>query len=181
MKNSFYTNIELNNLGLKELGHNVLISRKASIYSPSKITIGNNVRIDDYCILSGSITLGSHIHVSAYCALYGSQSIVMEDYTGLSPRCTIFSATDDFSGNYLIGPMVDVCFTHVTGGEVLIKKYSQIGASCVIMPNLVIEEGVVVGSMSFVNKSLDEWGIYVGVPVKRLKDRSKKLLKLINN
>jgi len=178
--NSFYSREELAYLGLKELGSNVLISRKASIYSPSEITIGNNVRIDDYCILSGSITLGSYVHISAFCALYGSQSIIMENYTGLSPRCTIFSATDDFSGNYLIGPMVDETLTNVTGGEVHIKEFSQIGASCVIMPNLVIEEGVVVGSMSFINRSLDEWGIYIGVPAKRLKDRSRNLLKLIN-
>jgi len=178
--NSFYTKEELICLGLKELGDNVLISRNTSIYSPEKISIGNNVRIDDYCILSGTITFGSYIHISAFCALYGSQGIVLEDYTGLSPRCTIFSATDDFSGDYLIGPMVDKKFTNVKGGEVLIKKYTQIGASCVILPNLTIEEGVAVGSMSFVNKSLDEWGIYVGVPVIRLKDRSKKLLRLIN-
>lgn len=178
--NSFYTKEELSNLGFKELGNNVLISKKTSIYYPSKIRIGDHVRIDDYCILSGLITLGSHIHISAFCALYGSQSIVMDDYTGLSPRCTIFSATDDFSGNFLIGPMVDEKFTNVKGGKVLIKKYSQIGASCVILPNLTIEEGVVVGSMSFVNKSLDEWGVYVGVPAKRIKDRSKNLLRLIN-
>jgi len=177
--NSFYTKEELSDLGLNEVGNNVLISRKTSIYSPSKIKVGDNVRIDDYCILSGLITLGSHIHISAFCALYGSQSIVMEDYTGLSPRCTVFSATDDFSGNFLIGPMVDEKLTNVKGGEVLIKKYSQIGASCVILPNLKIEEGVAVGSMSLVNKSLDEWGVYVGVPAKRIKDRSRNLLSLI--
>jgi galactoside O-acetyltransferase len=32
--------------------------------------------------------------------------------------------------------------------------------------------------MTLVNKSLDPWGIYVGVPAKRIKERSKKLLAL---
>lgn len=104
MNNSFLNEEELAQIGLKIYGVNVLISRKASFYSPEKISLGNNVRIDDFCILSGEITIGSHVHVSAYSALYGRFGIIMEEYTGLSPRCTVFSAMDDFSGEYLIGP-----------------------------------------------------------------------------
>ena len=178
--NSFYTEKELLELGLKRYGKNVLISRKCSMYSPKEISIGNNVRIDDFCILSGNITLGSNIHIAAYCALYGTFGIEMEDYTGLSPRCTIFSATDDFSGDYLISPMVEQSKTNVTGGKVLIKKYSQIGANCVIMPNLTIGEGVTVGTMSMVNKSSENWSIYVGIPAKKIKERKKGLLQFIS-
>ena len=32
--------------------------------------------------------------------------------------------------------------------------------------------------MSLVNKSLDEWGMYVGVPCKKIRDRSKRILAL---
>ena len=53
--NSFYTENELKQIGFKRIGENVLISRKASIYQPELIEIGNNVRIDDFCILSGNI------------------------------------------------------------------------------------------------------------------------------
>lgn len=178
--NSFYTHAELNNIGLKKIGNNVLISRLAQFYFPENITIGNNVRIDDFCVLSGFVTLGNNIHLSLYCALHGSHGIELEDYTGLSARCTIYSAVDDFSGNFLIGPMVDKSLTNVSGGKVTIKKYSQIGASCIIMPNVTIDEGVAVGVMSFINESLESWGIYTGCPAKRLKDRSKNLLNLIN-
>jgi len=178
---SFYTEKELSKLGLKNYGKNVLISRKCSIYSPEKISIGDNVRIDDFCILSGEIILGSHIHISTFCALYGAFGIEMENYTGLSPRCTVFSATDDFSGNYLISPMVDKNKTNVTGGKVSIKKYSQIGAGNVIFPSVTIEEGVAVGAMSLVNKNLEAWGIYAGIPVKKIKDRKKGLLNLIQS
>jgi galactoside O-acetyltransferase len=66
MDNSFYSEIELSKLGLKDYGKNVLISKKCSIYSPEKISIGNNVRIDDFCILSGNIILGSNIHISTF-------------------------------------------------------------------------------------------------------------------
>ena len=100
----------------------------------------------------------------------------MEDYSGLSPRCTVFSASDDFSGDYLIGPMVDESFTNVTGGEVRIGRYSQLGAGCVVMPKVNIGEGVAVGSMSLVLHDLDAWKIYKGIPAIYHKERSKSLL-----
>ena len=95
---SFYSGDELSQLGLKSYGSNVLISRFASIYSPQTIEIGSNVRIDDFCILSGKIYIGDWCRVSAYCVFYGSMGIVMEGCCGISPRSTILSATDDYSG-----------------------------------------------------------------------------------
>lgn len=177
--NSFYSVEELATLGFKSLGHQVLISRNAQFYDCANISIGSHVRIDDFCILSGNISLGSHIHISAYSVLYGRDGIEMEDYTGLSARSTVFSAMDDFSGDYLISPMAEAKYTNVQGGRVLIKRYTQIGANCIIFPNLTIEEGVVVGAMSLVKESLPAWGIYVGVPSKRIKDRKKGLLKFV--
>jgi len=174
--NSFYSQEELKGLGFKQLGNSVLISRNATFYGTENMIIGNHVRIDDFCILSGKITLASHIHISAYCALYGSFGIQMHDYTGLSPRCSVFSSVDDFSGDYLISPMSNKEFTNVTGGPVIINRYSQIGASCVIFPDLTIQEGVAVGAMSLVKNSLTEWGIYTGIPAIRISDRKKGLL-----
>jgi galactoside O-acetyltransferase len=176
MDNSFYSPDELAGLGLKSYGENVLISRFARLYSPGTIDIGNHVRIDDFCILSGMIKLGSHIHISAYCGLYGKFGIVMEDYSGLSPRCTVFSATDDFSGEFLIGPMVDESLTNVTGGEVRIGKYVQLGSGCTVMPGVIIGEGVAVGAMSLILHKLDPWKIYKGIPAICYKERSRRLL-----
>ena len=177
--NSFYSQLELEAMGFKQIGESISISRNASFYGIENITIGSFVRIDDFCILSGKITLGSHIHISAYCALYGSFGIEMDDYSGLSPRCTIFSASDDFSGNFLIGPMSAKDSTNIICGKILIKKYSQIGSGCVILPNVTINEGVAVGAMSLINKTLDKWSIYAGIPVKKLKERNKGLLEFI--
>lgn len=176
---SFYSEEELLSMGFKSIGKGCCISRKASFYGIGKMSIGDNVRIDDFCILSGNIALGSHIHISAYVALYGAEGIVFEDYTGISPRSTIYSAMDDFSGDYLIGPIHPEVHTNVTGGTVLVKRYSQIGCNCVIFPNLTLEEGVVVGACSLVRTSLAPWSIYIGVPAKKMKDRTKGLLHYI--
>ncbi len=177
--NSFYSEIELKELGLKSFGSNVLISKKCSIYAPERISIGDNVRIDDFCILSGNVTLGSNVHISAYSALYGAEGIEFKNNSGCSARTTIYSAMDDFSGDYLIGPMHPTGATHVTGGKVTIEKYVQLGAHCLVFPNVTINEGAVVGALSLVTKDIPEWSIYVGVPARKLRDRNKGLLKLI--
>jgi galactoside O-acetyltransferase len=174
--NSFLSRAELRKIGFKSFGKNVLISNKASIYGASNISIGDNVRIDDYCILSGVIELKSYIHISAFCALYGKQAIYIDSFSGTSPRTTIFSAIDDFSGEFLINPMIPMQLTKVKGGPVIINKYVQIGANTIIMPNLTIGEGTVTGAFSFVNKNLDNWGIYAGIPAIKIKERKKDLL-----
>lgn len=177
--NSFYSEHELANIGLKTYGKNVLISRNTHIYSAERITIGNNVRIDDFCILSGEITLGSNIHIAPYCVLYGLNGIVLKDYTGLSARVTIYSAIDDFNGDFLTGSIHDDSMRNLIQGKVILNKFVQIGASCVVFPNVEIEEGSVVGSMSLITKSIGSWGVFIGIPAKRLKDRKKGLLKLL--
>jgi len=176
MNNSFYTKDELAQIGFKEFGENILLSKKASIYSPERIVLGNSVRIDDFCILSGDIRLGNFIHISAYSALYGKFGIELEDYSGLSPRCTVFSASDDFSGDFMIGPMVDSKYTNVTGGRVLIKKYCQLGSNTIVFPKVTIGEGAVVGALSLVLRDLEPWKIYKGIPAVYYKERSRNLL-----
>lgn len=177
--NSFYSQKELESIGFKSYGKGVLLSKKCSIYSPQNIIIGDNVRIDDFCILSGEISIGSNIHISAYVALYGAKGIILEDYSGISPKSTIYSAMDDFSGQHLIGPIHEKSLVEVSGGKVILKKYSQIGCNSVVFPNITIGEGCVVGAMSLINSDLPEWSVCYGVPCKKVKDRNRSLLNLI--
>ena len=176
---SFYTKIELKKIGLKSYGKKVLISKKTSIYDAQNITIGNNVRIDDFCILSGKIKIKNNVHISAFCALYGKFGIEIGNFSGISPRCTIFSASDDFSGNFMVGPMVPFEFTNISSGKVKILDYVQIGTNCVIMPCITIGEGSAIGAFSFVTKNIEPWKIYFGIPAKEIKKRSKELLNFV--
>ncbi len=177
MMNSFYSKDELKNIGFKSIGDNVLISKHASIYGSDKICIGNNVRIDDFCILSGNIVLGNNIHIAAYCGLFaGDFGIEMDDFSGLSSRCIIYSVTDDYSGEFMTNPTIPNRFRNVTGGKVFIGKHSLIGSGTIILPNVTISEGVSVGAMSLINKDLAPWSIYLGIPCHKLRDRKKDLL-----
>ncbi|MCM1387282.1 MAG: acyltransferase [Bacillus sp. (in: Bacteria)] len=177
MATSFYSKQELKELGLHSYGENVLISRNATIYGANKISIGDNVRIDDFCILSGNITLGNFIHIAAYCGLFGGESgIVMEDFSAISSRGVIYGDSDDYSGIAFTNPTVPDEFRNVSGGKVTLRRHVILGTGVSVLPNVTIGEGSAIGSMSLVNRSVDAWGIYVGIPCKKIKERKKDLL-----
>ena len=177
--NSFYSNDELKGLGLKKIGNNVLISRKVSIYAADKISIGDNVRIDDFCILSGKITLGNYIHISAYTGIFaGNAGVELKDFVTVSSRCVIYAISDDYSGEYLTNPMIDDEYINVQSEKVVLEEHAIIGTGSTILPGVIVGEGVAVGAMSLVKNNIDPWGIYIGVPCEYIKPRSKHLLKL---
>jgi galactoside O-acetyltransferase len=181
MATSFYSENELKEIGFKQVGTNVLISRNAKIYGASKMVIGNNVRIDDFCVLSGKIELGNYIHIAVFSAIFaGDTGVKMNDFSGLSSRCVIYAESDDYSGEHLTNPTVDEKYLGLVCGKVELGRHVILGSGVTILPNVIIGEGSAVGSMSLVNKSLEPWGIYAGVPCKYKKERSKKLLELEN-
>jgi galactoside O-acetyltransferase len=178
---SFFSEEELQKIGFKSLGRNVQLSRKASIYAPELMEIGDHVRIDDFSFLSGQITLENHIHIAPFCALIGGSEgagIIMRSYSGLSCHVTVYSISDDYSGEYMTNPTLPSEFTNIHRGLVGIGKYVIVGASSTILPGVDIGEGAAVGAMSLVAKSLPEWKICSGIPARALKDRSKRIIEL---
>lgn len=178
---TYYGEEELKKLGLKKYGVNVKISRHAVIYNPKELEIGNDVRIDDFTIISGRVVLGDYIHIAQCCGLYGGSSgIFMKDYSGLSSHVVIYATSNDYSGQFMTNPTVPEKYTTGINKPVYLKKHVIVGCMSVILPGVTIGEGCAIGAMSLIKKDLDEWGIYAGAPVQRLKDRKKCLLDLEN-
>jgi galactoside O-acetyltransferase len=176
---SFYNEEELSKLGLKKYGKNVLISRNACLYGTENMEIGDNTRIDDFCVLSGKITMGNYIHIAPFCLLAGGQKgITMHDFSGLSSKVSLYAASDDYSGSSLTNPTVDEKFKHVISEEIILERHVIIGATSVILPGVTLKEGSAVGSMSLVVKDAEPWMIYAGIPAKPVKERNKDLLKM---
>lgn len=176
---SFLSQKELDQVGFRYLGNNVRISSKASIYNAAKISIDDNARIDDFCILSageGGMEIGKYVHIGCYSSLLGEARIVIGDFSGLSGRVSIFSSNDDYSGKALIGPAVDPKYTNVKSADVIIMRHVIIGAGAVILPGITIHEGGAVGALSFVTKDVKEFSIVNGNPARYFKKRSKDLL-----
>lgn len=178
--NSYYSIEELEKLGFRELGEsNIYISRKCSIYGADKISIGNHVRIDDFCILSGNIEIGNYVHISAYASFFaGDAGIKIGDFVAISSRCAIYAVSDDYSGEYMTNPMVPQLYTNVMQKAVIIDKHVIVGTNTTVLPGVKINEGAAIGAMSLVKRDVDSWTINVGVPCKKIKNRSMELLQL---
>lgn len=171
-------------IGFAEVGKNVQISAKASFYGASRIKIGNNVRIDDFCLFSagaGGIEIGNYIHVAAYSLLIGAGKIRLSDFSGLSSRVSIYSSSDDYSGGFLTNPTVPSDYTNVSHADVFIGKHVIVGSGSVILPGVTLHNGVAIGALSLINKSCEEFTIYAGNPAKKIKNRKRDLLEVENN
>ncbi len=178
---SFYSEEELSTLGFKSIGQNVLISRKTSFYGTSRISIGNNVRIDDFCVLSagkGGIEIGNYIHIAIFASLQGEGKITLQDFSGISSRVSIYSSNDDYFGEFMSNPTVPSKYTGVTHADVLICKHVLIGCGAVLLPGITINTGVVIGALSLVYENCDEFFMYKGNPATKFMRRGKKLLML---
>lgn len=166
---------EIKKIGFASVGEDVLISDTAKFYGASKMRIGNHVRIDDYSVFVGSISIGNHIHIGAFASLHASfGSIRIEDFSSLSSRVTIYAASDDFSGNYMMGFGIPSSLTHVVCSDIVIQKFCHIGTGSTLLPGANLSEGSSVGAMTLVKISTEPWGVYVGCPCVKKGERSKK-------
>lgn len=173
---SFYSKEDIEQLGFKYVGSNVKISTNARFYGIGNISIGNNSRIDDFCVLSISdnaeIIIGSNVHIAIYSSLIGKENIILHDYVNLSSRVSLYSSSDDFSGNFMTNPTVEESYTNVSSKSIVLDKHVVVGSGSVILPGVELSEGVAVGALSLVNKSFSENLIVAGVPVKVIRNRA---------
>lgn len=171
----------LTEMGFAAIGRSARLSDRASFHNCSKIRLGDNVRIDDFCVLSageGGIILGDHIHVAVYSSLIGAAPIILADYCNISSRVAIYSSNDDYSGAAMTNPTVPSDFTGVSHAEVRLGRHVIIGTGTVILPGVTLEEGAAVGALSLVKKDCRSFGIYAGVPARLIGGRRRDLLEV---
>ncbi|WP_201618098.1 acyltransferase [Psychrobacter urativorans] len=176
---AYLTASQLQEVGFKALGKNVRISDKASIYNADQIEIGDNSRIDDFCVVSGRVKIGDFCQIAPMCLIAGGEAgIYLGDFSGLSYGVKIFSQSDDYSGETMVSSFVPSKYKNEKKEKVVIERQVIVGAGSMIMPGVNLAEGSSVGAMSLINKDTSPWGIYVGIPAKRVKERKKDLLVL---
>lgn len=176
----FLSREEINKIGFKSVGENVLISDKAVFYRPERISIGNNVRIDDFCVLANNVILNNNIHIALFSALLSgpNSEIKMEDFSGLAYRCLVLTSSDDYSGLAMTNPTIPDKYRNITEKSIQIGKHCIIGAGSVVLPGGNIAEGTSVGAMSLIVKPTLPWKVYFGVPAKPISNRNNKILEL---
>ncbi len=177
----YFKSEELLGMGFKSVGENVKIAKNCTLVGLDKISLGNNIQIDENVFIaanSGPLSIGDYVHIGGGCHLNCAGGITLSDFSGLSQGVRIYSVTDDYTGFSLTNATVPKKFKNVKIASVFLGKHVLIGSGCVILPGVQIGIGSSVGALSLVNISLKEWGVYIGVPAKRIKARSQKLLEL---
>jgi galactoside O-acetyltransferase len=180
LNSSFLSRSDLEEIGFRRLGDNVLLHRSCVVVGASNISIDDNVRVDPFSTLiasSGELSIGKYVHIASSVHLSASYGIFLGDFVSLSHGVKVFSVTDDFSGEHLTGPVVPPHLVRPHAAPVRIDRHAVIGAGTVILPGVTVGTGAVVGALSLVKVSVREWTIVAGIPTTFRRHRSQALLR----
>lgn len=170
-RDSFMVASEIAAVGFASVGAKVRISRLARFYRPSAIRLGDEVRIDDFAVLSAGlkgIALEGFNHVAVGALIFGD--VTLRPWSTLSSRAAIYSISDDFTVDTHTYPNVEAG-RFITSEPVMIGSRVVVGTGSTILPGVTIVDGVSIGAMSLVTRPIERPGLYVGMPVRFLRER----------
>ena len=131
---------------LKQAGTNIVIKPGTFIKEPEQISLGNNISIQEYCVLSG----------------YGGLQIGND--VSIATGCCVFSSTHVYDNSDK-----KIRETELEKKAVTIGSNVWVGAGCKILGGVTIGNDVVIGAGSVVTRSLPDNGVYAGIPAKKIK------------
>ena len=153
-----------------ELGDFVILKK------PELLTVGDYCRIADFCRISCEANIGDYVEIAPYTSIAGGggkYTFTMKGYSSLSAGVKIWLSSNDYVNELVTHAVPNV---REIMGDVVMEKYTGVGANSVVMPNNHILEGVTIGALSFVpeNYPFEEWTVYAGTPIKPIKKRNKE-------
>lgn len=165
-------------MGFGYVGEGVKVFRKNVLINCRNIHLGDGCQVDDFVhiIASKPVHIGRRVHVGCFSSIAGGGEVTLEDYCGLSAGCRLISGTEDFLGAGMTNPCVPEKYRSVVRSFVTLKRHAILGTNTIVHPGVTIHEGVATGSGTIVNKDLSEWGVYMGAPAKRIKERPKETI-----
>ena len=181
---------------LKHCGRNVVFGMNVVLRHPNKIVIGDNVVIDDHCVLDAKgennqgIVIGNNVYIGRNSIIYCQNGdIHIGDNGNISSNCQIFSAKNVSIGKYLLMGS----YSYLVGGghvydsiEIPIIEQGRIakgitlgndiwvGAGVKVLDGVTIEEGAIIGPGSVVNKHVPKYNVVAGVPAKIIFNRERR-------
>lgn len=179
----------------KHMGRNVILGKGITIRQPSKISLGDNVAIDDYCAMDVrsqgdfGITIGDHTIVSRSTILRTKDgTIAIGSGSGIGANCVLASSSRlDIGKNLLMASCVCVlaggqhAFDRtdlpiveqgmVSKGGIAIGANVWLGTRVTVLDGVRIGDNAVIGACSMVNKDIPDYAIAYGTPAKMISDR----------
>ena len=146
-----------------------------TITNPNNISIGNNVSIMMGCSLyahnSGNIIIGNRVSVNSNVILSAADNgeIIVGDDTLIGPNVVIRASNH----NYVLkdSPIRDQGHT---GGKIVIEKDVWIGANVVVLPNVTVGQGAVIGAGCIVNIDIPSFSLAAGVPARIIQENIRR-------
>jgi len=140
---------------------------------------GNHVSIDIWVYCSVRLWVGSWVHIAPHVSIIGGERSTLKigDFSGISTGGKIICGGEDFV-NSLCG-FVPEEFRSTTYGITTLENFSWVGAGAILLPNVTMAEGSVVGAGAVLTKSTEPWVVYAGNPARPLKERNKE--KILEN
>lgn len=177
-----YDESHLKFMGFKSVGKHIQISDKAVFYNTGNISIGDYSRIDDFAILSageGGIEIGRYVHIACFCTIIGKAKVILNDFSGISGRVSIYSSSDKYDGEWMTNPCLPKEVLNTYHEEVYLGKHVVVGSGTILLPGVYLDNGCAIGAMSLVPKmKYFPESILAGIPVKLIGRRSMKMYSL---
>ena len=158
---------------------NLRIYEFTKIINPEYLLVGDNVVIDDFCLIyakpEAPIRIGSWVHLVNYSSYTGGP-ITIGNFIAVSGGARLLGGSDHYGDGALMNSPIPEKYRNTNRKGCILKDFCFIGANSCVFPGVTIGEGAVVGAGSIVKKDLEPWGIYVmknGKMVK-IKDRNKE-------
>jgi acetyltransferase-like isoleucine patch superfamily enzyme len=178
---------------LARCGRNVIFGQNVVLRHPGKISIGNNVVIDDNCLIdakgtsNAGIAIGDGVFIGRNTILSCKNGdITIEAGANIGFNCEVFSASDVRIGRdtllaaycYIIGgdhdfsdPAAPVLTQGRRSAGVSIGAGAWLGAGAKILDGVTIGDRAVIGAAALVREAVPGGAVAVGIPARVVSQR----------
>jgi len=155
------------------VGENCEVFANALILNPEVISLGDWVRIDDFCRLEGGagITMGTLVHIESFSSIFGGGTAEIGSCLGIGQGARIITGSGHPWEAVLAPEFPDADLWLRRRLHVAIEDYAWIGANAVVLPGVRVAEGGVVSAGAIVTKDVPAWTIVAGTPAKPIAER----------
>ena len=163
-------------VGFMSVGSNCLVDSRALILGAELISLGSNVRVDAFSVLSsqgGRIEVSNNVHVATGVVVYGGGGVVLGAGSGLAAGVKLLSATDDYLGGNLTNPTMPDNLRAVSYAPVALRDHAVVGVNSVILPGSTIGFGAAVGALTLVKGVVQDHQVVAGNPMRVVWQRDK--------
>lgn len=165
-------------------GEDVYVAPNVVWKRPHLAYLRSHIAIDDYFYCTTRIFIENNVHIGPHVSIIGGEhsTLYVGRFCTISAGARIICKSDSFDGSGLVTvpDIPDEFKNTVLGEKIVMHNFSAVGTNAVLMPDVVLAEGVVVGANSLVTETIFEpWTIWVGSPAQKLKDRPREKIQRI--